>query len=108
MSDGTDKGKQPFYYGGQAVLEGVMMRGQKAWSLAVRRPAGDIYLERHALRPLASRVKLFKLPFFRGIGVRAAGLFLCAAIGISFPPTALLLWSFVRKNLIVLYQAKEG
>lgn len=46
--------------------------------------------------------------FFRGIGVRAAGLFLCAAIGISFPPTALLLWSFVRKNLIVLYQAKEG
>ncbi|GEM_PF-5946591 len=46
--------------------------------------------------------------FFSGIGVRAAGLFLCAAIGISFPPTALLLWSFVRKNLIVLYQAKEG
>ena len=79
MSDGADKGKQPFYYGGQAVLEGVMMRGQEAWSLAVRRPAGEIYLEKHALRPLASRVRLFKLPFFRGIGVLADSL----AIGVK-------------------------
>jgi uncharacterized protein YqhQ len=61
--------KRPFYYGGQAVLEGVMMRGQEAWALAVRRPKGEIYVERHDLRPLAARVQLFKLPFFRGIGV---------------------------------------
>jgi uncharacterized protein YqhQ len=63
------RGERPFYYGGQAVLEGVMMRGQDVWSLAVRRPKGEIYLERHPLRPLASRVRLFRLPFFRGIGV---------------------------------------
>jgi uncharacterized protein YqhQ len=62
-------GERPFYYGGQAVLEGVMMRGQDVWSLAVRRPKGEIYLERHPLRPLAARVRLFRLPFFRGIGV---------------------------------------
>jgi uncharacterized protein YqhQ len=68
VSDEASTGK-PFYYGGQAVLEGVMMRGQEAWSLAVRRPSGDIYLERHRLRPLAARTRLFKLPFFRGIGV---------------------------------------
>ena len=43
-----------------------MMRGQEAWSLAVRRPKGEIYLEKHSLAPLASRVRLFKLPFFRG------------------------------------------
>jgi uncharacterized protein YqhQ len=61
--------KRPFYYGGQAILEGVMMRGQDVWSLAVRRPKGEIYLERHPLRPLAERVRLFRLPFFRGIGV---------------------------------------
>jgi uncharacterized protein YqhQ len=79
VSDERAGGKQPFYYGGQAVLEGVMMRGQEAWSLAVRRPAGDIYLERHGLRPLAARVKLFKLPFFRGIGVLADSL----AIGVK-------------------------
>jgi uncharacterized protein YqhQ len=63
------KGGRPFYYGGQAVLEGVMMRGQDVWSLAVRRPKGEIHLERHPLRPLAARVALFRLPFFRGIGV---------------------------------------
>jgi uncharacterized protein YqhQ len=67
-------GGQPFYYGGQAVLEGVMMRGQEAWSLAVRRPKGEIYLEKHGLRPLGARVRLFKLPFFRGIGVLADSL----------------------------------
>ncbi len=60
---------QPFYYGGQAVLEGVMMRGQDAWAVAVRRPEGEIYVERREHSPLARRVKLFRLPFFRGIGV---------------------------------------
>jgi uncharacterized protein YqhQ len=59
----------PVYYGGQAVLEGVMMRGQDAWALAVRRPQGEIYLERHDLAPLARRVPLFRLPFLRGVGV---------------------------------------
>ncbi len=78
MSDEPAKPK-PFYYGGQAILEGVMMRGQEAWSLAVRRPKGEIYLEQHALRPLASRVRLFKLPFFRGIGVLGDSL----AIGVK-------------------------
>jgi uncharacterized protein YqhQ len=63
------EGGRPFYYGGQAVLEGVMMRGQDAWALAVRRPKGEIYLERHHLTPLAGRVRLFRLPFFRGVGV---------------------------------------
>ena len=50
MSDEATKDK-PFYYGGQAVLEGVMMRGQEAWSLAVRRPKGEIYLERTPCGP---------------------------------------------------------
>jgi uncharacterized protein YqhQ len=68
----------PVHYGGQAVLEGVMMRGQDAWALAVRRPQGEIYLERHELAPLARRVRLFRLPFLRGIGVLADSL----AIGV--------------------------
>jgi len=70
---GTRNG-QPVYYGGQAVLEGVMMRGQDAWSIAVRRPKGEIYVERHELAPLGKRVRLFRLPFFRGIGVLADSL----------------------------------
>jgi uncharacterized protein YqhQ len=66
------------HYGGQAVLEGVMMRGPDAWALAVRRPEGDIYVDRHQLAPLARRLRLFRLPFFRGIGVLADSL----AIGV--------------------------
>lgn len=66
--------RPPVYYGGQAVLEGVMMRGQDAWSVAVRRPQGEIYVERHELVPLARRVRLFRLPFFRGVGVLADSL----------------------------------
>jgi uncharacterized protein YqhQ len=59
----------PVHYGGQAVLEGVMMRGQDAWAVAVRRPGGDIYVERRELAPLSKRVRLFRLPFLRGVGV---------------------------------------
>jgi uncharacterized protein YqhQ len=77
MADG-DAVKPPVHYGGQAVLEGVMMRGQDAWAVAVRRPAGDIYVERRELVPLSKRVRLFRLPFFRGIGVLADSL----AIGV--------------------------
>jgi uncharacterized protein YqhQ len=62
---------EPVLYGGQAVMEGVMMRGQRSWSVAVRRPTDDIYVETRALRPLAARNRLFRLPFFRGIGVLA-------------------------------------
>jgi uncharacterized protein YqhQ len=59
----------PVYYGGQAVLEGVMMRGQESWSVAVRRPTDEIYVETTELKPLAARRKLWRLPFLRGIGV---------------------------------------
>jgi uncharacterized protein YqhQ len=61
----------PVMYGGQAVLEGVMMRGQTSWSVAVRRPGEEIYVETRPLRPLAARKRLFRRPFFRGVGVLA-------------------------------------
>ncbi len=76
MTDRQDRPAEgaPFYYGGQAVLEGVMMRGRENWSVAVRRPQRDIYVEQHDLRPLAFRAPLFRLPFLRGIGVLADSL----------------------------------
>lgn len=52
--------------GGQAVLEGVMMRGQKSMATAVRTPAGDITIEAKRLKA-ANRSKFSKLPFVRGI-----------------------------------------
>lgn len=58
-----------FNYGGQAVIEGVMMRGSKAMAVAVRRPDGGI--EVHS-EPLTSRIytsRWGKLPFVRGLAL---------------------------------------
>lgn len=54
------------YYGGQAVIEGVMMRGRKAAVTAVRRPGGGLAMD---IRPLSAfftgRVR--RVPLFRGV-----------------------------------------
>jgi uncharacterized protein YqhQ len=54
-------------YGGQAVLEGVMMRGPSNWSVAVRKPDGDIaHVSRHIESPMKRHV-IARLPVIRGI-----------------------------------------
>lgn len=52
--------------GGQAVLEGVMMRAPRAMAIAVRRPGGDIVVKREAMPPLSERYPIVKLPILRG------------------------------------------
>lgn len=56
-----------FYYGGQAVMEGVMMRGRKSVAVAIRRPDDSIYLHEEALNPYLYQNRVFRLPFLRGI-----------------------------------------
>jgi uncharacterized protein YqhQ len=56
-----------FYYGGQAVMEGVMMRGRQSVAAAIRQPGGDIYMYEEALNAKVYQSKLFRLPFLRGI-----------------------------------------
>jgi uncharacterized protein YqhQ len=51
--------------GGQAVVEGVMMRGEHAWAVAVRTPEGDIDVEVHDAPTWAERYA--KVPFLRGV-----------------------------------------
>jgi uncharacterized protein YqhQ len=53
--------------GGQAVLEGVMMRAPHAWAVAVRKPDGEIEAARHELPRLSSRSRLAKMPLVRGV-----------------------------------------
>ncbi len=60
----TDK----IYYGGQAVIEGVMMRGRKAMVVAVRRPGGDLVFNTKSLSAIYTG-RLRKTPFVRGIVV---------------------------------------
>jgi uncharacterized protein YqhQ len=53
--------------GGQAVLEGVMMRGSSNWAVAIRKPDGQIA---EVCRPIQSVMKrhwLFRLPVIRGV-----------------------------------------
>lgn len=56
-----------FYYGGQAVMEGVMMRGRTSATVAGRRPDGSLYVYEEALNPRVYQNKLFRLPFLRGM-----------------------------------------
>ncbi len=57
----------PVSYGGQAVLEGVMMRGPSNWSVAVRKPDGDIaHVSRNIESPMKRHV-LARLPVIRGV-----------------------------------------
>jgi uncharacterized protein YqhQ len=53
-------------YGGQAVIEGVMMRGTRAMAVAVRAPSQDIVLHTQPLSPLY-RGRFSKIPFLRGL-----------------------------------------
>lgn len=57
---------KPFYYGGQAVIEGVMMRGRNNIAISVRRPDGKLEVKK---QPLANIYKgrLQALPLVRGV-----------------------------------------
>jgi uncharacterized protein YqhQ len=53
--------------GGQAVLEGVMMRGPSNWSLAVRKPDGEIAHLNREIDSVMARHRVFRLPIIRGV-----------------------------------------
>ena len=72
-----------YSFGGQAVIEGVMMRGRNCWAVAVRRPSGGIARVAFPLDPPGSRNRLLRLPVVRGVvalfdsmrlGIRALGI----------------------------------
>ena len=53
--------------GGQAVLEGVMMRGPRNWAVAVRKPDGEIAQVANEIQPLMARHWALRLPIVRGV-----------------------------------------
>ena len=60
--------------GGQAVLEGVMMRGVTTWAVAVRKPDGTIETEVETIDPWARHHRLFRWPIIRGVVALAESL----------------------------------
>jgi len=79
-----------FDYGGQAVIEGVMMRGPRTWSVAVRRPDNKIDVEKWPVTSVTERWRFLKWPFVRGtvalvesmvLGIQALSFSAAAAVG---------------------------
>ncbi len=67
MPDGALVAKRDAPVGGQAVLEGVMMRGVSTWAVAVRNPEGQVELSSEPLVPWAKRHRLWRVPVLRGV-----------------------------------------
>src|SRR5512136_3072564 len=65
--------------GGQAVIEGVMMRAPRSVAIAVRRPSGEIVVRKDMVVPLSERFPVVKLPIVRG----AVALFSSLVTGIK-------------------------
>jgi uncharacterized protein YqhQ len=62
--------------GGQAVMEGVMMRAPHSYCVAVRKPDGEIITEEAPLPRVSEKYPIFKLPVFRGVGTLGQAMWL--------------------------------
>jgi uncharacterized protein YqhQ len=58
---------KPSGIGGQAVIEGVMMKNKDIYAVAVRKPNNEIVIDKNVHVSAADRYKIFKLPIFRGM-----------------------------------------
>ncbi|MFN8161177.1 MAG: DUF1385 domain-containing protein [Solirubrobacterales bacterium] len=67
MPDGALVARRDAPLGGQAVLEGVMMRGVSVWAVAVRKPDGEVEVSSEPLVSWAKRHRLLRLPVVRGV-----------------------------------------
>ena len=56
-----------YNYGGQAVIEGVMMRGKRFWAIAVRKANQGITLKEGPVQSIAEKYPILGKPFTRGL-----------------------------------------
>jgi len=74
MPDGKPVASRDAPVGGQAILEGVMMRGVSTWAAAVRTPEGEIEVSSEPVVSWAKRHRLLRLPVVRGVVALAESL----------------------------------
>lgn len=67
MSENKNQSCHITSIGGQAVIEGVMMRGPKESAIAVRKPDGEIIVEKKPINSFVAKFKINKIPFVRGV-----------------------------------------
>jgi uncharacterized protein YqhQ len=71
-----ENGEETTLVGGQAVMEGVMMRSPHSYCVAVRKPNGEIVTEESPLPRLSEQYPIFKLPVLRGLGTLGQAMWL--------------------------------
>lgn len=71
-----ESGEETTLVGGQAVMEGVMMRSPHSYCVAVRKPDGGIVTEESELPRLSDKYRIFKLPVVRGLGTLGQAMWL--------------------------------
>jgi len=62
-----DKHMKPSGIGGQAVIEGVMMKNKERYAIAVRKPDNEIIVKEDSFNSIADKYKVWKLPILRGV-----------------------------------------
>jgi uncharacterized protein YqhQ len=71
-----ENGEETTLVGGQAVMEGVMMRSPHSYCVAVRTPTGEIVTEENPLPRLSEQYPIFKWPVLRGLGTLGQAMWL--------------------------------
>jgi uncharacterized protein YqhQ len=71
-----ENGEETTLVGGQAVMEGVMMRSPHSYCVAVRKADGEIATQESPLPRLSERYPIFKLPVIRGLGTLGSAMWL--------------------------------
>lgn len=71
-----ENGEETTLVGGQAVMEGVMMRSPNSYCVAVRKPNGELVTEESPLSRLSDRYPAFKWPVLRGLGTLGQAMWL--------------------------------
>ena len=115
MPDGMPVAGRDAPIGGQAVLEGVMMRGVSTWAVAVRLPDGEVELTSEPLVSWAKRHRVLRWPVIRGvvalgeslkIGFRALGISANAQLveedGVKPEPIGGFMWAMTIALSLVL------
>src|SRR6476660_1533638 len=71
-----ESGEETTLVGGQAVMEGVMMRSPHSYCVAVRKADGEITIEESPLPRLSDKYKIFGWPVIRGLGTLGQAMWL--------------------------------
>lgn len=90
--------------GGQAIIEGVMMRGSKGLATAVRTPSGKIEVKVKKTKPITKKYKFLNIPIIRGAAILVDSLI----VGIKTLNYSASFLKKMRKNQNLIFGLKRN